>query len=110
MNVRQFFNELASEEEDENDDISKNMFKYARKEKLSSRFVQNEDDFDNKWSAHLAEPVINKMNYPLLWWNDNKSRFPKLALRAQGLLAIPPTTVPIEKRKAFVRFREYNYG
>ena len=104
MKARQFFNEgevfvvsstpVEEEENDEKMKIQRNMFERAKKQKLSSRLEQNEDSFDNEWNASVSEPVINRTDCPLRRWNDNKSRFPKLTLRAQGLLAIPARAVP----------------
>ena len=73
------------------------MFERAKRQKISSCLEQNAVSFDNEWNAYLVEPVINRTDCPLRWWNANKSRFPKLAMRAQGILAIPATTVPSER-------------
>ena len=100
MKARQFFNEeevfvvsRTPVEEEENDEKFWSVFERFKKQKLFSRLEENKDSCDNQWNAYLAEPVINRTDCHLRWWNDNKSRFPKLALRAQRLLAIPVTAV-----------------
>ena len=62
------------------------------------------DDGDNssqttlsQMNLYLSEPVIPRSSEPLVFWQDNKIRFPALAHAARAYLCAPCTSVDTEQ-------------
>ncbi|XP_035984217.1 zinc finger BED domain-containing protein 4-like [Fundulus heteroclitus] len=51
----------------------------------------------SQMNLYLSEPVIPRSGQPLVFWRDNKSRFPALAQAAQDYLCAPCTSVDSER-------------
>jgi len=53
---------------------------------------------EQEWGAYLALPVDPNSDVPVLdWWRDHERFFPRVALGARYLLAIPATSVTSER-------------
>jgi hypothetical protein len=59
----------------------------------NKRKVNEVDNYLNENITEKAEPNTN----PFKWWNENKQRFPVLAILAYKYLSIPATSVPSER-------------
>lgn len=51
----------------------------------------------NEVQMYFAEPARSKKEDPLIWWRENKVRFPTLSKLARSLLCIPATSTPSEQ-------------
>uniref|UniRef100_A0A8C7ZPT4 BED-type domain-containing protein n=1 Tax=Oryzias sinensis TaxID=183150 RepID=A0A8C7ZPT4_9TELE len=69
---------------------------YEQFSKLAS--AKRERDSSATHSAfYLSEPVIAQSGQPLVYWQNNKSRFPALAQAARTYLCAPCTSVDSER-------------
>jgi len=57
----------------------------------------NMNSFESELDCYLSEPVIERSDMPLQWWQKNDTRFKTLALLAKKFLCPPPSTVPSER-------------
>ena len=57
----------------------------------------NKNSFESELECYLSEPVIERSEMPLQWWQKNDTRFKTLALLAKKFLCPPPSTVPSER-------------
>lgn len=53
--------------------------------------------FESELECYLLEPVIERGDNPLQWWQKNEVRFKTLAPMAKKFLCPPPSTVPSER-------------
>ncbi len=53
--------------------------------------------FETKFECYLSEPVIERSDMPLQWWQKNVTRFKTLAHLAKKFMCPPPSTVPSER-------------
>ncbi|RXN24106.1 zinc finger BED domain-containing 4-like protein [Labeo rohita] len=53
--------------------------------------------FETEPECYLSEPVIERSDMPLQWWQNNETRFKTLAHLAKKFLCPPPSTVPSER-------------
>ncbi len=53
--------------------------------------------FETELECYLSEPVIERSDMPLQWWQKNETRFKTLAHLANKFLCPPPSTVPSER-------------
>ncbi|KZT31220.1 hATC-domain-containing protein [Sistotremastrum suecicum HHB10207 ss-3] len=66
---------------------------------LESRFADDEptvEEEDDEIKTYLREGRAKKVN-PLEWWKKNKKEFPRLARMARDFLAIPGSSVSVER-------------
>lgn len=64
---------------------------------LLARIFQNNTIRIDEVASYLTLPKIYHDDCPLLWWKNNKSRFPILSKLARKYLAIPATSTPSER-------------
>ncbi|XP_063216906.1 zinc finger BED domain-containing protein 4-like [Bacillus rossius redtenbacheri] len=71
-----------------------NTFEHLKKSSCSS---VKSPRVENELTIYLGENVIPRSSDPLMWWQQNQSRFPALARVARKYLAIPATQVESER-------------
>ncbi|XP_053382048.1 E3 SUMO-protein ligase ZBED1-like [Mercenaria mercenaria] len=59
-------------------------------------FGSPERTSEDEVQSYLSEKMVSGTD-PLLWWRDNEERFPKIAIVAKRVLAVPATSVPSER-------------
>ncbi|XP_045158580.2 E3 SUMO-protein ligase ZBED1-like [Mercenaria mercenaria] len=59
-------------------------------------FSSPERTSEDEVQSYLSEKMVSDTD-PLLWWRDNEERFPKIAIVAKRVLAVPATSVPSER-------------
>ena len=69
----------------------------ASSNSLLSRIFQNNATHVDEVISYLALPKIHHDDCPLLWWKNNKNRFPVLSKLARKYLAIPVTSTPSKR-------------
>lgn len=52
---------------------------------------------ESEVSAYLREYVNTDDEDPISWWKQNSTKYPRLSVLARRYLAIPATSVPLEK-------------
>ncbi len=67
-------------------------------QQVSTTFKADDStSLEDEVKGFLKEPPIGRYGNSLKWWQDNKFRFPRLALLARSLLGIPATSVNSER-------------
>jgi len=64
---------------------------------FDKKIVTPETSYDAEFASYLLEPIISRMDNPLLWWKIKKSKYPILAQIAKKMLAIQATSTPSER-------------
>ncbi|KAL0216830.1 hypothetical protein RCL1_007313 [Eukaryota sp. TZLM3-RCL] len=85
--------ESVSDEDD--DDLMVKAVKLARDEKSSSRYQLKHPHVDEV-AHYISESILKLDGDPLLWWAENRFKFPNLALLARNVFSAPATGVPSE--------------
>ena len=65
---------------------------------------ENDESIQAEVELYLNEKVVRRAVDPLVWWNANASRFPRLAAQAKRYLCIPATSVPSERVFSFAGY------
>ncbi|MGH0161485.1 UNVERIFIED_CONTAM: hypothetical protein FKN15_041041 [Acipenser sinensis] len=48
-------------------------------------------------TIYASETPLDISEEPLIWWENNQTRFPSLAALAKSMLSIPATSIPSER-------------
>ncbi|CAJ0883449.1 9889_t:CDS:10, partial [Entrophospora sp. SA101] len=71
---------------EEEEDLTAHIYKHQQ-------IVRDDDELD----AYLKSPNAPPKTDVLTWWKNHESEYPHLALMARDYLAIPATSVPVER-------------
>ncbi|CAB4493134.1 unnamed protein product [Rhizophagus irregularis] len=59
--------------------------------------LDNNDKDEDELEEYLRKPAVAFKTDPLQWWKTHKATYPHLANMARDFLAIPGTSVPVER-------------
>ncbi|KAL0224992.1 hypothetical protein RCL1_002904 [Eukaryota sp. TZLM3-RCL] len=82
-------------DEDDDDDLMVKAVKLARDQKSSSRYQLKHPHVDEV-AHYISESILKLDGDPLLWWAENRFKFPNLAIIARNVFSAPATGVPSE--------------
>ncbi|CAB4461245.1 unnamed protein product [Rhizophagus irregularis] len=57
----------------------------------------NDSSNEDELEEYLRKPAVNFKTDPLQWWKAHEATYPHLAKMARDYLAIPGTSVPVER-------------
>jgi hypothetical protein len=77
--------EHIDNEDDDNDDVFLHLYSHDQ--------VEKPDELE----AHLTSPVVHRETDVLQWWKLHEAEFPHLSRMARDYMAIPATSVPVER-------------
>ncbi|CAF1024858.1 unnamed protein product [Didymodactylos carnosus] len=64
---------------------------------LSQLITRQRSSTSSELTEYLAENELRQQTCPLVWWGQNKSRFPTIAKIARKYLCVPATSTPSER-------------
>jgi len=63
----------------------------------ASSFMQTTLRMHQQLVAYASEPVIHRSKCPLMWWAENRHRYPLVSEVARRLLVVPATAVSTDR-------------